>query len=101
MSRIEALKISCPTPAKASAIAPAKAATSEAPTTPTATPGGDDEPAAAHAPRHRHDDADDEAGLDDFAKDDDQRAQHLQFLIVAPTGPDHCVTRKPSVVDSW
>ena len=38
IGRIEALKISCPTPAKASAIAPAKAATSEAPTTPAATP---------------------------------------------------------------
>ena len=36
--------------------------------------GGDDEPAAVHALRHREHDADDQARLDDFAKDDDQRA---------------------------
>ena len=103
MSRIDALKISWPTPAKASPIAPAKAATNEAPTTPGRHADGDDRPAARHAPGHRQNDADDEAGLDNFAKDNDQRPEHRRFLFASDwaRGHAHLTIRKPSVVSSW
>jgi hypothetical protein len=50
---------------------------------------GDDQAATAHALRHPQDDADDHTGLDDFAKDDDQRAEHCQSPI-ASTVRDRC-----------
>ena len=36
----------------------------------------DPAPAGGHAARRRHHDADDQAGFDDFAKDDDKGAEH-------------------------
>ncbi len=54
----------------------------------------DHDAAAAHALGDREHDADDEARFDDFAKDDDQGAEHGGSLAC------YWTTRKPSVVAS-
>ena len=63
----------------------------------------DGEPAARKPPRYREHDADDQPGLDDLAKDDDERAEHRGSLnkVHHRTAGVHLTTRKPSVVSSW
>ena len=48
---------------------------------------------------HRHDDADDQAGFENLAKDDQQRRQHGNLMALYCGRPDdHGTTRKPCVV---
>ena len=81
------MKISWPTPARASPIAPANAATSDAPTTPASTPAAIANRLPARPLRHRQHDADDEPRLDDFTKNNNERAKHRRSLsVVSLTG---------------
>jgi hypothetical protein len=65
----------------------------------------DPQPRARDALRDRYDDANDDAGFDDFPEDDNQRADHWAGLstISFAQGIRRCpylTTRKPSVVSS-
>ena len=71
-----ALNSSWPAPSKACEMAPANMATTAAPTMPAQNADADPAPAPVDAARRRHHDADDQAGLDDFAKHNDQGAEH-------------------------
>ena len=46
---------------------------------------GNPQPAARHAGGHRHDDADDQAGLEDLAEDDQQRASTDTSCVIGFT----------------
>ena len=71
-----ALKTSWPLPGKASDRAPAKTATTPAPSTPAPMPPAIQRAATGDATRRGEHDADDQAGFEDLAKDDQQRGQH-------------------------
>ena len=77
-----ALKNSWPLPPNSSDRPPVNSATTQAPSTPAATPPAIHSRAAGNARRHRHDDADDQAGLEDFAKDDQQRRKHGTLMTL-------------------
>ena len=55
--------------------APANAATRQAPSSPASTPPPISRPRRHHA-RHRKHDADDQAGLEDFTENNEQRGEH-------------------------
>ena len=74
--RMPALNTSWPLPPNSSDNPPVNSATTQAPSTPAATPPAIHSAAARHARGHGHDDADDQAGFENFTEDDQQRGKH-------------------------
>ena len=74
--RIAALNSSWPDAGERLREAPANSATTQAPSTPASDAAADPPAAAGDGARHRQHDADDQAGLEHFAKDDDQCGEH-------------------------
>jgi hypothetical protein len=58
--------------------------------------------ASRDAARHRHRDADNDAGLDDFAEDDDQCAEHAILALNQKDRSNDCGRRRLSAIrDGW
>ncbi len=74
--RILALNNSWPLPWNSCDMPPVNSATTHAPEHARDNAAGDPAAAACDAGRNRHDDADDQAGLEHLTKDDHQRRQH-------------------------